>query len=98
MLKEFESLFVILIYNHHVKSVPDGSFSEDLKTAEFTPVYKKKKRTDKNSYRPASVLSNISRNCEDLYTIKCMAILTEFPRNTNVNLGKGTAFSTASFI
>ena len=64
MLKDFEGLFVILIYSNHVKSVPDGSFSEDLKTAEVTPVYKKKKRTDKSNYRPASILSNISRNCE----------------------------------
>ena len=39
----------------------DGTFPEDLKTAKFVPVYKKKKSTDKNNYRPVSILSNISK-------------------------------------
>ena len=36
-------------------------FTEDLKTAEVVPVYKKKKRTEKNNYRPVSILSNTSK-------------------------------------
>ena len=39
----------------------DGTFPEDLKTAEFVPVHKKEKRTYKNNYRPVSILSNISK-------------------------------------
>ena len=64
MLKDFEGLFVTLIYSNYLMSLPDGSLSEDLKTAEVVPVYKEKERTDKNYYRPASILSNISKNCE----------------------------------
>ena len=39
----------------------DGTFPEDLKTAEVAPAHKKKERTDKNNYRPVSILSNISK-------------------------------------
>ena len=39
----------------------DGTFPEDLKIAEVVPVYKKKKRTDKNNCRPVSILSDISK-------------------------------------
>ena len=38
----------------------DGT-SPDIKTAEVVPVYKKKKRTDKNNDRPVSILSNTSK-------------------------------------
>ena len=38
----------------------DGTFPEDLKTAEVVLVYKEKKRTDKNNYRPVRILSNTS--------------------------------------
>ena len=97
MLKNFEGLFVTLIYSNYIMSLPDGSFSKDLKTAEVVPVYKEKERSDKHYYRPACILSNISKNCERSI---CNQIYDyfEFPRNTNVNLGKDTAFGTASFI
>ena len=49
ILKDFEDLFATFIYNNENKSLLDGAFSEDLKTAEVAPVYKKKKRTDKNN-------------------------------------------------
>ena len=97
MLKDFEGLFVTFIYSNYFMSLPDGSLSEDLKTAEIVPVYKEKERTDKNYYLPASILSNISKNCERSICSQ-MYDYFEFPRNTNVNLGKDTAFGTASFI
>ena len=60
-IKEFEDLFATFICNNYNKSLLGGTFPEDLKTAEVVPVYKKKKHTDKNSYRPVSILSNISK-------------------------------------
>ena len=61
IIKDFEDLFATFIYNNYNESLLDGTFPEDLKTAEVVPVYKKKKCTDKNSYRPVSILSNISK-------------------------------------
>ena len=42
----------------------DGTFPEDLKTAEVAPVCKKKKRTEKTNFSPVSILSNISKTYE----------------------------------
>ena len=36
-------------------------FSHDLKFADVAPIYKKKSRASKDSYRPVSILSNISK-------------------------------------
>ena len=51
IIKEFKDLFATFIYNNYNKALLDGTFPEDLKTAEVVPVYKKKKRTGKNYYR-----------------------------------------------
>ena len=59
IIKDFKDLFATVIYNNYNKSLLDGTFPEDLKTAEIVYVYKKKKRTDKNNYKPVSILSNI---------------------------------------
>ena len=48
ILKNFEDVFVTFIYNNCNKSFLNGTFPEDFKMAEVVPVYKKKKRTDKN--------------------------------------------------
>ena len=61
IIKHVKDLFATFIYNKYNKSLLDGTFLEDLKTTEVVPVYKKKKRTDKNNYRPVSILSNISK-------------------------------------
>ena len=61
ILKDFEGILATYIFNNYIKSLPYGTFPEDLKTAEVTPVYKKKKCSDKNNYRSASILSNISK-------------------------------------
>ena len=51
IIKEFNNLFATFIYDNYDKALLDGTFPEDLKTAEVVPVYKKKKRTGKNYYR-----------------------------------------------
>ena len=55
------------IYNNYNKSLLDGTFPEDLKTAEIVPVYKKKKHTDKSTYRSLSILSNTSKIYESSF-------------------------------
>ena len=64
-----------IICNNYNKSLLDKTILEDLKTAEFMPVYKKKKCTNKNNYKIVKFLS----------TIKFMTILTEFFRIINVD-------------
>ena len=59
--KDFKGLFATFMYNNYNKSFLNGTFPEVLRTIEVVPAYKKKKRTDKNNYRPVSNLSNISK-------------------------------------
>ena len=61
IIKDFKDLFATFIYNNYNKCLLDGTFPQDLKTAEVVPVYKKKKRTDKNNKRHVSILSNVSK-------------------------------------
>ena len=43
------------------ESIKIGTFSDILKKAEVTPVYKKGDMIDKQNYRPVSTLSNLSK-------------------------------------
>ena len=43
-----------------------GVFPDDLKHVDVTPIQKKKDKSDKTSYRPVSILSNISKVYEKL--------------------------------
>ena len=66
------------MYNNYNKSLLDGTFPEELKTAKVAPFYKNKNCTDKNNYRPVNIWSNISKIYGSPSTIKCMTIMTEF--------------------
>ena len=61
ILKNFEDLFATFMYNNYNKSLLDGTFPEELKTAKVAPFYKNKNCTDKNNYRLVSIWSNISK-------------------------------------
>ena len=41
-----------------------GVFPDDVKHADVTPIHKKKDKSDKNNYRPVSILPNISKMYE----------------------------------
>ena len=41
--------------------IDKGVFPDDLKHVDVTPIHKKKDKSDKTSYRPVSILSNISK-------------------------------------
>ena len=47
-------------------SFSTGSFPDNLKIANVTPIFKKDDRTICNNYRPISLLSNISKTIEKL--------------------------------
>ena len=52
------SEFFFLNINH---SINNSTFPEQLKWADVKPVFKKNSRTDKENYRPVSILPNISK-------------------------------------
>ena len=41
--------------------VDKGVFPEEVKHADVTPIHKKQDKSDKNNYRPVSILPNISK-------------------------------------
>ena len=57
MLIFFSEFFFVNI-NH---SINNSTFPEQLKLADVKPVSKKNPRTDKENYRPVSILPNISK-------------------------------------
>ena len=64
----FSEFFFVNI-NH---SISNSTFPEQLKWADVKPVFKKNSRTDKENYRPVSILPNISKIYERcLYKQHC---------------------------
>ena len=56
IIKANENFFAEAICFHFNKSLENGKFSNCLKLANITPVFKKGARTSKNNYRPDSIL------------------------------------------
>lgn len=50
--------FISLSLNSSIKA---SKFPENLKLADITPLYKKGKKDIKKSYRPVSIISNLSK-------------------------------------
>ena len=50
--------FISLSLNSSIKA---SKFPENLKLADITPLYKKGKKYIKKSYRPVSIISNLSK-------------------------------------
>ena len=66
------------IYNNLVRN---GQFSEKLKSADITPIFKRDDRLDKSNYRPISILSAVCKVFEKL-------MYTELYMNFNTILSK----------
>ena len=56
----FSEFFFVNI-NH---STNNNTFPEQLKLADVKPIFKKNLRTDKENYKPVSILPNMSKICE----------------------------------
>ena len=59
--KENSDYFAEYFYKNINQCISKSIFPSDLKLADVTPVYKKKSKNSKDNYRPASILSNISK-------------------------------------
>ena len=64
ILKQNSDYFAEYFYENIDQCISKLIFPSDLKLADVTPVHEKKLKSSKDSYRPVSILSNISKNYE----------------------------------
>ena len=61
ILKQNSDYFAEYFYKNINQCFSKSIFPSDMKLADVTPVYKKKSENSKDTYRPVSILSNISK-------------------------------------
>ena len=66
IIKDNCDLFSLKLYADFRVSIENARFPNNLKQADITPVHKKGDRTDKNNYRPVSILPAMSKIFEKL--------------------------------
>ena len=70
MLKSTIDVHVSLLTKIITSSIRNGCSPDELKTAEVTPVFKKNDHSDKENYRPVSVLPHVSMIIERVMYIQ----------------------------
>ena len=65
-VKENIDIVSYFLYHNFNNFLPCSAFSNGMKYPEVTPVHKKDDKTDKESYSPISILSNLSEFYEKL--------------------------------
>ena len=66
--------FITKIINFSFKN---GCFPDELKLAEFSPIFKKNDDLDKENYRPVSVLSHVSKVFEKIIYMQIDTLMRE---------------------
>ena len=61
IIKQNGDIFCEFFFVNINHSINNSTFPEQLKLADVKPVFKKNSRTDKENYRPVSILPNISK-------------------------------------
>ena len=61
IIKENSDIFGDFVYSNLNCFINTSIHSSLLKTADITPTHKKDSKSEKNNYRPVSILSNISK-------------------------------------
>ena len=61
IIKKNPDFFSDILFKEFNKSLEICKFPSSLKMANVTPVYKKGNRSDKDNYRPISILPNLSK-------------------------------------
>ena len=61
IIKENSDIFGDFIFSNFNCCINTSSYPSLLKRADITPVHKKYSKSEKNNYRPVSILSNISK-------------------------------------
>ena len=61
LIKDNTDLFTPFLHHMINASITEGTFPDNLKRANVTPVHKKSDKTKKDNYRPISILPNMSK-------------------------------------
>ena len=61
IIQENIDTFTPILHQEFNKLLELGKFPPELKLTDLTPVFKKEDRTNKENYRPISILSNLSK-------------------------------------
>ena len=73
--------------------IKQNKFSNELKIADITPIFKKEDPLDKTNYRPISILPSFSKIFEGYYSIHYNVFQINFFRLCSVVSGKGAALN-----
>ena len=78
ILKNCSESTVTILQNLFNKTLTDGSFPDELKLADITPIFKKDNPLDKKNYRPISVLPVVSKLFERIIHKQINAYIDNF--------------------
>ena len=79
VIKENKDIVAFFIYHNFNKSLTNSTFPTALKYEDVKPAFKKNVKTDKENYRPISILPTLStRYMKDVYITKCIRTLRNF--------------------
>ena len=92
IIKENSDIFGDFIFSNFNCFINSPSYPLLLKRADITPVHKKDSKSEKNNYRPVSILSNISKVHERI-TFKQMSEFFESSFFSKYLCGFGKGFS-----
>ena len=74
VIKENKDAVAFFIHHNFSNSLSRFTFPTTLKYADIKPVFKKDDKTDKENYRPISILPTLTWYMKDLYITKCIRI------------------------
>ena len=86
-VKDNFEVFKPILYQEFNKSVKLGKFPSEIKLADVTSVFKKENWTNKENYRPISILSKLPKIFERCLT-NFLYFLISYFQNTNTDLEK----------
>ena len=72
VIKENKDAVAFFIHHNFSNSLSSSTFPTTLKYADIKTVFKKDDKTDKENYRPISILPTLTWCMKDLYTTKCI--------------------------
>ena len=95
IIKENSDIFGDFVFSNLNCCINTSSHTSLSKRADITPAHKKDSKSEKNNYRPVSILPNISKVYERLCLNKCQnSLKVLFSLNINVDLGRVLVLST----
>ena len=85
IIKENADFFADFLHTSYNECIKSGIFPSCLKWADVTPIFKKGIKSQKDNYRPVSILPNISKCLKSLYLTRCLHSSIKYSRYINVD-------------